>query len=254
MFSRECPKCSKLLSYSRKSNLDKAIKKNALCRSCANSDVSEKTKKKMSESRKEVIRKMSPEDRKKSIDKMASSLRTNWSNKSEEEKEEWRQIVSKTSKDRWVNPDYREKTISSMKDYWDNLEPSEREKRIDKSINNGAGCCSYYDSKGYRVQGMTELRFIDFFMSQKDIENPIKSRPKAIRTPYGLYYPDFITIKGMVYEVKSSYTFKWLKNKKGEKQLKKMIWINENLKDKKVTIFLEKEKGTFVKFEDLNEI
>lgn len=254
MFSRKCPKCDKEMTYSRKSNLNRAIRKNAVCKSCKGSNISDETRTKMSEARKKMLNERSKEEQDRITAKMAATLRYNWENKTEEEIEAWREVVSRTSKARWADENYKNRVGAAIKNSWDNLTDNEREERITKSLDNGAGRCKYFDQNGYRVQGLTEKRFVDYFLNNDNLKAPLKKRPKAIRTPMGLYYPDFITDDGLIYEVKSLWTFNKLKTKKGALQLEKMKWINNNLKDKKVVLLVEQKNKDFNIIEDLSNV
>jgi hypothetical protein len=254
MFSRKCPKCDKEMTYSTKTNLNRAIRKNAVCKSCAMLARGPETRAKMSESRKKMLNERSEEEKARIVAKMAATLRSNWENKTEEEVDAWREVCSRTSKARWTDENYKNRVAVAVKNSWDNLTDNEREERVTKSLDNGAGRCEYFDQKGYRVQGMTEKRFVDYFLNNDDLKDPLKKRPKAIRTPMGLYYPDFITDDGLVYEVKSLWTFNKLKTKKGEAQLEKMKWINDNLKEKKVVLFVEQKNKDFSIIEDLSNV
>jgi len=254
MYSRLCPICSKELTYAKKYNLDRAIKKKAICKSCKATNISDETRAKMSSARKELLEKRTAEEQEEITAKMKNTLREHWENKTEEELEEWKKQVSATSKERWANEEYREKTSKSIKQSWDELSWRAREKRISKSLDNGAGRCKYFDERGYRVQGLTEKRFVIYFCDNDNIKSPLKERPKAIRTPMGLYYPDFITEDGVIYEVKSKYTFDILGTKRGKSQYEKMKWINENNDNIKIILFVEQKDKSFRTYEDLTDL
>jgi len=245
MFTKNCPKCNSIMSYSKKSNLNKSLKNNSVCKSCV--EWTDERKNKLSKARKKYLENLTDEEKKEQIDKMSNSLKELWNSKTEVELEKWKETVSFTSKKRWQNEQYKNKLKKSIKNSWASLTEDEKQLRINKSLENGAGNCDYFCEDGYKVQGHTEKRYIKF-LKQNNLNLPIQRNRKGIQTPYGIYFPDF-EFENYYVEVKSTYTFSKLINrlsydgKKDNKQFDKILWISKNIKE--IKIFIETKRNTF---------
>jgi hypothetical protein len=100
--------------------------------------------------------------------------------------------------------------------------------RINSGEINGAPKCSIYEYNGYKVQGKSELRWIKQYYN-----SIIKDSKKGIKTPFGLYFPDFET-KDFYVEVKSRYTYNLMLNKP---QFEKIKFVSSNYKP--VRLFID---------------
>lgn len=96
------------------------------------------------------------------------------------------------------------------------------------------GYCKYYKVHGLRCQGTYEKKYIEHL---KQHNNKLPNNTNSINTPYGVYYPDF-EYDDKYIEIKSSYTYDVLigkipsrfNGKYDFKQIKKIKWVNENVK------------------------
>lgn len=106
----------------------------------------------------------------------------------------------------------------------------------ERGFENKGGRCKWYEFNGLKVQGRYELYFI--------MNTKLKlTKPKPIKTPYGFYTPDFES-ENFFIEIKSTYTIKiCMKNK----QLKKIKWVNDNIKKVKIKILKEIDVHNFLK-------
>lgn len=101
------------------------------------------------------------------------------------------------------------------------------------------GKCKYFKTKIGTVQGKLELNYINNI-----IENnlPLPRIPKGIRTPFGIYFPDF-EYDDKYIEIKSVFTYKVFQkeilglDKQVSKQKEKLIWVAENIKPVNIFIF-----------------
>jgi hypothetical protein len=246
MFTKNCPKCNSIISYSRKSNLNKSLKNNSVCKFCV--ERTDEHKNKISKARKQYLQNLSNEEKQIQINKMSNSLKQFWNNKSELQKEEWKKSVSFVSKERWKDEEFKNSLKNKIKKSWDCLTTDEKASRIEKSLNNGAGICLYYMEGEYRVYGNTEKRYIKYLIDN-DKNLPIKKTRAAISTPFGLYFPDF-EYETFFVEIKSEYTYSKLINrlsydgKTVNKQLDKILWVCDSIK--KVVVLVETKGGEFV--------
>lgn len=239
-YNKLCNKCGVQQTYSRLGNYNRAIKNNTLCRACRNKEVSWETKEKMSRSS------IGKPKTKEHTEKMKNSLTELWKNKSIEELNNWKKVVSKTSLDRWQDPDYKNKVSNSIKKHWDTLSDEERCARFISQQENGAGVCKYIKILDYLVYGQCEKRYIEY-LYKNNSALPIKKKRLGIKTPFGMCFPDF-EFESYFVEIKSTYTFnKMIEQAKQTKnsQLSKLIWISNNIKN--VNILVETSKN---KFED----
>jgi hypothetical protein len=233
---RNCPKCNNILKYKKKHSLKKAIKNNTLCKICTNSSADRC--KKLSNARKNYLNKLSDEDKQHQILKMKNTLVKLWSNKSEDELNIWRKIVSSTTIERNKNKEYRKKVSESVKKtHWSKHNNSQDiinkilKTRIKKyNTNYFTGRCKKTIISGIECNSKYEVKYINYLIDNK-LKLPINS--KTIKTPYGTYTPDFEFEESFI-EVKSNFTYDVLmgvksysKTKKSnEKQLHKIKWVN----------------------------
>jgi len=82
------------MSYSKKSNLNKSLKNNSVCKSCV--EWTDERKNKLSKARKKYLENLTDEEKKEQIDKMSNSLKELWNSKTEVELEKWKETVSFT--------------------------------------------------------------------------------------------------------------------------------------------------------------
>jgi transposase len=109
--------------------------------------------------------------------------------------------------------------------------------------------------KVYKVGGVTCTGTYEKFYLEKMIEefNTYPTNCKPVVTPFGTYYPDF-EVNGSFIEIKSDYTYDVLigktKNKWSNKfdtlQIKKIKWVNENIKKVEV-IVVDKKQNKLLK-------
>lgn len=98
--------------------------------------------------------------------------------------------------------------------------------------------CKWFEYKDIKVQGKSELKWA------KENYSKIKIQKRThIKTPYGIYIPDFETDDAYI-EVKSSWTFQKL-FEKDEYKLKKMQYVNDNIK--KVIIYIDEGNEWIIK-------
>ena len=104
-----------------------------------------------------------------------------------------------------------------------------------------------YVVEGLKCQGRTEKGYIDELV---DIKSSLPTKPSRIETPFGYYTPDF-EFETEYIEIKSPKTFKimlgqtsWIENKPlSDKQYKKILWVNMNVKPVHNIIFTKSIKG-----------
>ena len=104
-----------------------------------------------------------------------------------------------------------------------------------------------YVVEGLKCQGRTEKGYIDELVYNKSI---LPTKPSRIKTPFGYYTPDF-EFKNEYIEIKSPKTFKvmlgqtsWIENKPlSDKQYKKILWVNTNVKPVHIIIYTKSIKG-----------
>lgn len=102
-----------------------------------------------------------------------------------------------------------------------------------------------------KVQGSYELCYLQKLLNEnKQIP---EVHPKGIKTPYGLYFPDF-EYKDKFIEIKSSFTLDVAKGLQPtingtytNTQWKKYNWVNENVKPVKIIIISQEEKKKLFK-------
>jgi len=238
-YIKKCKKCGESQIYKTKSNYNRAIKNDTLCKSCNNKIVSNETRNKISN-------KLSGKKKsKESVIKMKESLTEFWKNKTDEEMNEWKQTVSKSSSKRWKSDDYRKRVSDSVKSHWDSLTDDERISRYISQQDGGAGRCKYMEVNEYLVYGNTEKRYI-LNLVNTNSKLPLNKDRVGIKTPYGICFPDFDFGESFT-EIKSLYTFNKMLDeydKKDNCQLNKLLWINNNIK--KVNIVVETSRNKFV--------
>lgn len=243
MYTKNCPKCNSVMNYSTKSNLNKSIKNDSVCKKCV--EWTEQRRNKLKIARNNYLENLTQDEKQNQIHKMSNSLKEFWNNKSDVELQQWKQKVSCTSKKRWQTEEYKTILKQKIKDSWDNLTEQEKIARIEKSSFGGAGVCKYYVENGYRVYGKTEQRYIKHLIETNG-KMPKNQNRIAVNTPYGLYFPDF-EYDDYYVEIKSEYTYSKLINrlsydgKSINKQIDKIIWTSVNIK--KVIILVETRNG-----------
>lgn len=107
------------------------------------------------------------------------------------------------------------------------------------------GICKEYTVNGIKCQGTYEKFYIEKLLNEKK-EIPMNCGP--IKTPYGLYYPDFL-YRDTFIEIKSDYTYEIMlgnlmnrfTKKFDDTQFKKIKWVNENIKP--IEIFVVDKKN-----------
>lgn len=206
--------------------------------------MSKETKKKISESHKG---KQKSQDH---IENMKVSLKMSWKNKSKEDLNEWKNLVSRTSKERWSDDEYKNKMSTTMKKHWESLSDQEKERRHFASQEAGAGICKYMEILGYIVYGNSEKRYIQS-LHNNQIPLPLNKPRNGVSTPFGIAFPDFEYDDHFV-EIKSTYTFKKMLEQdeiSDHSQLKKLFWIMKNIKP--VKILVEEKRYVFKDKTDL---
>ena len=105
-------------------------------------------------------------------------------------------------------------------------------KRIERGEINGSPKCKIYTFNGITVQGRSELKWIT-----ENFYRVITDKKKAVKTPFGLYFPDFET-KTAYIEIKSRYTYERMLDKadKPTSQHRKIVYVNKNIKPVKIYI------------------
>ncbi len=96
------------------------------------------------------------------------------------------------------------------------------------------GNCKKYNVGGLICTGTYEKFYIEKLISEN---KKLPKNCKSIKTPYGLYYPDFSNEKDLI-EIKCDYTYDILIGKKinrftkkiNTNQYKKIKWVNKNIK------------------------
>lgn len=146
----------------------------------------------------------------------------------------YREIAKKLGLTKWIV--YRDlKSFNLLRNRSEaRLVEYERNLRVPK-----APKCKTYYYEGLRCQGLYELTYIQNLKKQS---KELPQKGKAIKTPYGIYIPDFEFIDKLI-EIKSSYTLDVAKGKKlnlngefSDKQYKKILWVNENIKPVEIKI------------------
>lgn len=253
MYIRNCPKCNKELTYKSKSNFNRAVRNLVICRNCSqqeqkNNESYSDRNKKISIARKEYFRNIDKEEHQRQIDKFSEGIRNTYENKSDDWKEEWKKTCSRTSKEKWSDPSYKERVSEKIRNNnWSKR--SDKEDIIQKCIltkiekygkSNGFGKCSQFLVNGLLCDGTHEKFYIEWLLSEgKDIPVSVNS----IKTDIGFYTPDFEFDEYYV-DVKSFFTLKVLlgfssysKTKKSNpKQLLKMKYINDIIKPIKIIL------------------
>jgi hypothetical protein len=243
-YNKQCSKCQSIQLYSNSGNYNRAIKNNTLCKKCNGKNVSEETRKKLSESA------LGKPKAKEATTKMRNSLINLWKNKSKEELENWKDIVSKTTSERWKKEEYRAQISNSVKLNWEALDDNQRSSRFLKQQQGGAGTCKYTTINDYIVHGKCEERYIrSLYASNSDL--PFKTQRIGVRTLFGMTFPDFEYDTHFV-EIKSTYTFNKMieeREKRENCQLGKLMWIMKNIKDVKILV-----ETSINNFEDKTEL
>lgn len=236
-YTKKCEKCNKTQSYSGLGNYKRAIKNKTLCRKCRNRIPNESRNEKISNALKGKPKS------KESVEKMKKSLKEMWESKTDEEMDSWRQTVSKTSKLRWDDDEYRNRVANSVAEHWNSLSEEERNRRFQNQQRGGSGRCKYYKVGDYRVLGLTEKRYIQE-QYKINSEMPLVKKREGINTPYGMTFIDF-EYNSFFVEIKSTYTYNILIEEfdSENSQLKKILWVNDNIKP--VKILVETERRVF---------
>ena len=254
MFNRKCPKCDKIISYANRSNLRRAEKTNKVCKSCAQEELKSnpnycERNLKISEKRVKYFLEIDDVEHIRQIEKMRNSLKETYNKKSDIWKENWKNLCSKISKERWSDEDYKKRVRETMSiNNWSRREDSQE--IIDKAIvtklrkygkSYQVGRCKEYKIGNLVCYGKSELKFINHLISEAS-ELP-SNFLNYLETPFGKYHPDF-EFDGYFIEVKSDFTFDVLLGKKSYSktkysnplQLKKILWVSENVKPVKVIV------------------
>jgi hypothetical protein len=113
------------------------------------------------------------------------------------------------------------------------------------------GFCEYFEIEGLSCQGTYEKFYIEK-LKELGYTLPKNGNPK--KTPFGFYTPDF-EYEDYCIEVKSSYTYdvllgkkkSWYKQTIDETQLKKIKWVNKNLKKVQVILIDKRNKTMQIK-------
>lgn len=113
----------------------------------------------------------------------------------------------------------------------------------ERGFENKGGRCKFYKIENLIVQGKYELYFA--MNSELDL-----IKPKAIKTPFGLYTPDFEVDEYFI-EIKSTITFK---NCIKSIQYKKIKWVRNNIKNVKIIVLNENKVYSFLKDYNLKSI
>jgi hypothetical protein len=239
-YTKKCPNCNKTQSYSRLGNYNRAIKHNTLCKKCTHSIPNESRNMKISNALKGKPKS------KDSIEKMKKSLKKLWESKTDEEMNCWREIVSNTSKLRWQDDEYRNRVANSVSQHWNSMSDEDRTKRFHNQQKGGAGRCKYYKVGDYTVYGMVEKRYIRE-QYKLNSEMPLIKTREGINTPYGMVFIDF-EYNSFFVEIKSTYTYSILieESDLDNSQLKKILWVNDNVKP--VKILVETERRVFTDY------
>jgi len=252
-YVKNCPQCSNTIEFTCKGNLNRSIRNNKVCKSCAQENLKKSStysdrNKKISEGRIEYFNNLSESEHNLQKDKMSNSISEKYKNRSNEWKNNWKEICSITTSKRWEDPEYKKRVSNTMKDNnWSKREDSKEiyQKSIDTKIqkygkSSGHGKCKYYKVDEVICYGLSEKKYIDYLYSN-NLELP--KNTNAIKTPIGYYTPDF-EFEDFFIEVKSTFTFNVLigiqsysKTKKSNPlQLEKIKWISDNIKPIKIFI------------------
>lgn len=253
MYNRNCPLCNKDLIYKLKSGLLRAERKQTICRNCSQleqkkSESYSERNEKISKFRKEYFKNIDKEEHQRQIDKFSEGIRNTYENKSDDWKEEWKKTCSRTSKEKWSDPSYKEKVSEKIKNNnWSKR--SNKEDIIQRGIltkiekygkSNGLGKCIQFLVNGLVCDGTHEKFYIEWLLSE---DEDIPVGVNSIKTDIGFYTPDFEFDEYYV-DVKSIFTLKVLlgfssysKTKKSNpKQLLKIKYINDNIKPIKIIL------------------
>lgn len=112
------------------------------------------------------------------------------------------------------------------------------------------GACKKYIINGIECTGTYEKFYIEKLIIDGQ-KTPINS--ESVNTPYGVYYPDFLNDETYI-EIKSDYTYdvligrkinRWTK-KIDTTQLKKIKWVNENIKPVDILV-VDKKHNKIIK-------
>lgn len=112
------------------------------------------------------------------------------------------------------------------------------------------GVCSFYKVNNVECQGTYEKFYIEKLIKEN---KKIPSKPDPIKTPYGVYNPDFYDGKCLI-EIKSDYTYDILignkKNRWNNKidltQYNKIKWTNENIQPVQILV-VDKKNNKLIK-------
>jgi hypothetical protein len=114
------------------------------------------------------------------------------------------------------------------------------------------GVCKRYIINGLICDGTYEKFYIEKLMKER---KKLPQNSESVITPFGVYYPDFLDDKSYI-EIKSDYTYdvligmkpsRWTK-KIDTTQLKKIKWVNENIKPVDVLV-VDKKNNKIIKSE-----
>jgi len=134
------------------------------------------------------------------------------------------------------------KTIENIKKTHQTLSQSGKRKQT-------GGVCKFFYIDGLKCQGTYEKYYVEKLLKDKKI---LPKNGKSMITPYGVYYPDF-DYGDYLIEIKSDYTYKVMigelknrfNNRYDTNQLKKIKWVNHNIKPVKV-IIVDKRKNKLI--------
>lgn len=118
-----------------------------------------------------------------------------------------------------------------------------------KRIQSG-GVCTFYNVNNIDCQGTYEKFYIEKLIKEN---KKLPSKPEPIKTPFGVYNPDFYDGKYLI-EIKSDYTYDVLignkKNRWNNKidltQYNKIRWANKNIRPVKILI-VDKKNDKLIK-------
>ena len=249
MYIRNCPNCNKEISYTNNGNLNRAARSNKLCKSCSvklrndNQDYL----KKISDGRKKYWSELSDDDKEILRLKNSESKKILWEGRDDKFKNYWSELISISSKKRWSNEEYKDKLIRAMSEHPWTLNKSDDEiKDIMNKVNltkyerygtlfpGGGNKKKITEISGLICESSYEVKYIKSLIASN---SKLPKNGKPILTPYGYYTPDFEFDNEFV-EIKCKFTYDVLmgntsfsSNKESNPyQLKKIKWVNDNIK------------------------
>jgi len=269
--TRNCPQCNRVINYSSKYERQSAEKKQTICSKCRGAYNGKLRKGKnlkdiwiekgiephlaevrfMETEKKRLKSREGYRHSQETITKIKQTSK-NWKPSAKTKKA----MMEGTAK-RFAKPEEREKiklarlkVIAERPELEEQRRKSGARTRARKEANGEylGGCCKLYTIAGLRCQGNWERMYIEGLVKKKQA---LPFKAKTIKTSYGYYTPDF-EYKNHFVEIKSTYTFdvcigkkKGWNGKKETKQLRKIIWVSENVKP--VHILVLDKKGNLLK-------